>query len=534
MFEMSTYNTRKIKDFATALSGFEKVLKAGRAFTDAAGQNRLQSATLLKIAATFPTDKMAELLTFFRSVFDERSASKDGKVVPKPGVDDDYDTAKADIKTEMQGFDGYMKEMMQETGIKSLKYYHANKDRYQIEVPVDMVNRLPGNWTLKSSKKTHRRYWTPTIISALGRLVDAEAREKLANTDTLRKLFERFDGSREVWAQGLACMAQLDALLSLADVSAAPGYTWPDVLNDQQTGGAQVLDIVGGRHPMLEYAMEAKGGEYIPNSLSLGGKVAGDCDPRLLLLSGPNMGGKSTLLRQTCLITILAQLGCAVPAETCTLTPVDRIFTRVGASDRILAGQSTFYVELAETAIILKAATRRSLCILDELGRGTATHDGTAIAHAVVDKLVRETCCRTLFATHYHSLADDWGIDPRVKLGHMDCMVQNDGGSAADEDVTFLYRLADGSSPKSYGVNVAKLAALPSSVVAMAVQRSQEFESRMNAHAGASEGRAYCVEKAYFGRLCSLVSSDMPDTELAHMACVVWTAFKAAEASACT
>ena len=128
------------------------------------------------------------------------------------------------------------------------------------------------------------------------------------------------------------------------------------------------------------------------------------------------MGGKSTLLRQTCLITILAQLGCMVPADKCVMTPIDRIFTRVGASDRILEGQSTFFVELAETAIILKAATQDSLCILDELGRGTATHDGTAIAHAVVDRLVRTTRCCCLFATHYHSLLDDWGFDPVISI----------------------------------------------------------------------------------------------------------------------
>jgi hypothetical protein len=136
------------------------------------------------------------------------------------------------------------------------------------------------------------------------------------------------------------------------------------------------------------------------------------------------MGGKSTLLRQTCLISILAQIGCKVPADKCRLTPVDRIFTRVGASDRILSGMSTFFVELAETAIILQTASTHSLCILDELGRGTATFDGTAIAHAVIDHLVNNSRCRTLFATHYHSLVEGWDMDPRVRLGHMDCLVR--------------------------------------------------------------------------------------------------------------
>lgn len=161
----------------------------------------------------------------------------------------------------------------------------------------------------------------------------------------------------------------------------------------------------------------AGGDGFIPNDVRLGGKkhilMGDEYTPRTLLLTGPNMGGKSTLLRQTCLIVILAQLGCRVPADSCRMTPVDRIFTRVGASDRILSGQSTFFVELAETSIILRSASEDSLCILDELGRGTATFDGTAIAHSVVEYLVSKTRCRTLFATHYHLLVEDWEIDPR-------------------------------------------------------------------------------------------------------------------------
>lgn len=293
-------------------------------------------------------------------------------------------------------------------------------------------------------------------------------------------------------------------------VSSAPNYVWPQmiarkpksnsmVVEDEGVGegggcvegnGPQ-LDIQGGRHPMLEYTMSQRGeGDYIPNTLVLGGTLSNNAySPKLLLLSGPNMGGKSTLLRQTCLIAILAQMGCKVPADKCLMTPVDRIFTRVGASDRILAGQSTFFVELAETATILRSATEDSLCILDELGRGTATFDGTAIAHAVVDHLARVTRCRSLFATHYHSLVDDWEMDARVQLGHMDCLVQQSeqeqdqvkGKKVMDdqEEVTFLYRLCSGSSPRSYGINVARLARLPQEVIALALRQSREFEERM-------------------------------------------------------
>jgi DNA mismatch repair protein MSH6 len=290
-------------------------------------------------------------------------------------------------------------------------------------------------------------------------------------------------------------------------VSSAPNYVWPQMIARHPKGtamelegegaqgvqGAEVngpqLDIQAGRHPMLEYTMSQRGeGDYIPNTLVLGGSLNGNAySPKLLLLSGPNMGGKSTLLRQTCLITILAQMGCKVPADKCVMTPVDRIFTRVGASDRILAGQSTFFVELAETATILRSATEDSLCILDELGRGTATFDGTAIAHAVVDHLARVTRCRSLFATHYHSLVDDWEMDARVQLGHMDCLVQQSEQEQEkgkqikgdQEEVTFLYRLCSGSSPRSYGINVARLARLPQEVIDLAMRQSREFEERM-------------------------------------------------------
>lgn len=203
------------------------------------------------------------------------------------------------------------------------------------------------------------------------------------------------------------------------------------------------------------------------------------------------MGGKSTLLRQTCLIAILAQIGCFVPAEECVLTPFDRIFTRLGASDRILLGQSTFFVELAETAAALRGATRRSLCIFDELGRGTSTFDGTAIASASVNHLVEKNQCLALFATHYHSLLEQWKDKDAVRLGHMECFVededddiestsQNDTENENKSDnITFLYTLGDGIINKSFGINVARLAGLPSDVLRNAKNVSTSFEESL-------------------------------------------------------
>ena len=195
-----------------------------------------------------------------------------------------------------------------------------------------------------------------------------------------------------------------------------------------------------------------------------------------MILTGPNMGGKSTLLRQACLTTLMAHLGCWVPAAACRLSPVDRIFTRVGANDAIMAGLSTFRVELEETALILKHATRHSLVILDELGRGTATFDGMAIAHAVLDHLVKVTKCRALFATHYHALTRAYERpNAAVALYHMACVVDD-----ATRDVTFLYKFTTGACNRSHGVHVARLAGLPAELLAAAEQKSKAMEATLD------------------------------------------------------
>lgn len=192
-----------------------------------------------------------------------------------------------------------------------------------------------------------------------GRLAEAQK-------DTLRSIFEKFDAKRTVWSAAVSCVMVLDALLSLAEISSAPQYTWPEII---QKTDSPLLDIKGGRHPMLEKIIARRGdASFIANDVKLGGTNSLDSTtteftPKFLVLSGPNMGGKSTFLRQTCLIAIMAQIGCKVPADSCVMTPVDRVFTRVGASDKILAGQSTFFVELAETAMMLKYATEVTILI---------------------------------------------------------------------------------------------------------------------------------------------------------------------------
>jgi len=193
----------------------------------------------------------------------------------------------------------------------------------------------------------------------------------------------------------------------------------------------------------------------IPNDIKLGGD-----SPVVMVLTGPNMGGKSTLLRQTCIAVIMAQMGSYVPAASCVLSPVDRIFTRLGARDDIVTGQSTFMVELQETGNMLKYATSSSLVILDELGRGTSTFDGYAIAYSVLAHLATTIKCRTMFSTHYHSLTEEVGRLPSTGVYHMASIVDE-----ANKEVAFLYRLTDGNCPRSYGLHVANMASIPKSIL---------------------------------------------------------------------
>lgn len=291
----------------------------------------------------------------------------------------------------------------------------------------------------------------------------AEERRNNILKDLQRGLFEKFSGSYDFWKPCVDLVAVLDCLTSLAIYGQnQKQMCFPEILSFDDSA-APVIEMKDGYHPCMILTED-----FIPNGISLGG-----CDhaPALALLTGPNMGGKSTLMRQVGLLIVLAQIGSPIPASRARLSLVDRIFTRLGAQDDILAGQSTFLVELSETSAILKHATENSLVLLDELGRGTATYDGTAIAAAVVHFLANLKCC-ALFSTHYHNLVDSFYKDSRISLGHMACMVENDGDNddPTQETVTFLYKYTDGTCPKSYGFNAAKLAGMPIGIIKRAHQ----------------------------------------------------------------
>ena len=348
------------------------------------------------------------------------------------------------------------------SGIPTLKLRFHPVHGYGIEVSKSQLARVPGDFERKQTLANAERFTTTELRELEARLLGAHDRAAALE----RELFEELRARLQVFANAIReaaeAVAELDAIASLAEVARRDGWVRPEVGADQR------LEIVAGRHPVVEALLRAQGGEdYVANDTLLDPD-----DAQLLVLTGPNMSGKSTYLRQVALVALLAQIGSFVPAESAHVGVVDRIFTRVGASDRLARGESTFMVEMRETAEILANATRKSLVILDEIGRGTSTFDGLSIAWAVAEQLhdAPQLRSRTLFATHYHELVALAASKPRVRNAHFE--VREWG-----QDVVFLRRLALGGASRSYGIQVARLAGLPDTVIARARQLLAALEA---------------------------------------------------------
>ncbi|KAK7521945.1 DNA mismatch repair protein MSH3 [Phyllosticta citriasiana] len=381
--------------------------------------------------------------------------------------------------------------------LKKSKVQYVTKSgiEFLIEVSNIEIKRVPASWIKINGTKAVSRFHTPEVKrfiqdrdlhkEALAAACDAAFKALLGEIAT------KYQSFRDC----IQSLATLDCLLSLAEISNQPGYVKPSYTDDI------CIDVKEGRHPMVEQLLLDS---YVPNDISLS-----STGTRALLITGPNMGGKSSYVRQVALISIMGQVGSYVPAAAARLGMLDAVFTRMGAFDNMMAGESTFMVELSETADLLKQASPRSLVILDELGRGTSTHDGVAIAAAVLDHLVRAVGALVLFITHYQNLARlADGFDGReLKNVHMRFEESGDGGGRRDE-VTFLYEVGEGVAHRSYGLNVARLANVPDSVLDVAAVKSRELEHEMRrrAVAGLSSAMARLLDKGDETDLEALVS----------------------------
>ncbi|MCI0711402.1 MAG: DNA mismatch repair protein MutS [Chloroflexi bacterium] len=379
--------------------------------------------------------------------------------VIRAGYDDELDTIYA-TASDAKEFVGTLEARERKrTGIKSLKVGFNKVFGYYIEVTNAHSDNVPEDYVRKQTLVNAERYITSQLKDYETIILNADERALEVEQRLFDKLCAFIASHNHELLETARSIAHLDVFASLAEVAAREGYTRPVLVEDD------ILDVRDGRHPVVERAL--KGERFVPNDVFFNN------EERVLMITGPNMAGKSVYMRQVALIVLLAQIGSYVPASEVVMRPVDRIFARVGAQDEIHAGQSTFMVEMTETAAILAHATPHSLVLLDEIGRGTSTYDGMSIARAVVEYIhnTPRLGCKTLFATHYHELTELEDILPRVR--NYNVAVAEEG-----DHVVFLHRVVTGKADRSYGIYVAKLAGVPKAVVNRATEILQELEAQ--------------------------------------------------------
>ena len=376
---------------------------------------------------------------------------KEGGIIKK-GYSDELDALKASIYDAQQWIANLEGSERQRTGIKNLKVGYNKVFGYYLEVTRSYYEMVPENYIRKQTLANAERYITPELKETEGLVLNAEAKINKMEYELFSQLRGEIEKHIRTIQETSDAVAALDVLTSFAYVSSSNGYIKPEINSGDE------IEIYKGRHPVIEQTIAD--GIFVSNDTYLN-----RTDSSMLLITGPNMAGKSTYMRQTAIIVLMAQAGCFVPCESAVIGIADRIFTRIGASDNLAHGQSTFFVEMSEMAYILNNATDRSLIILDEIGRGTSTYDGLSIAWATVEYLCREDFrARTLFATHYHELtALSEQIDGVCNL-NVDVAEENG-------NIVFLHKIVPGSASRSYGIHVAKLAGVPRKLLKNAQER---------------------------------------------------------------
>jgi DNA mismatch repair protein MutS len=382
-----------------------------------------------------------------QAIVDEPGASLEKGGVVKPGFSKELDEIRGAAAEAKRYLANLERQEREGTGIKSLKVGYNRVFGYYIEVSKSNLDLVPERYIRKQTLTGGERFYTPELKEYESVILNAQERTLELETAIFRQICQQIAASDEKILSSARALAEIDVFAGLAEAAVRYGYTRPELTADD------AVTINGGRHPVVERTLGSDG--FIPNDTYLCNQ-----DTQLIILTGPNMAGKSTYLKQVALIVLLAQIGSYVPADSATIGIVDRIFTRIGAQEDLAAGQSTFMVEMVEAANILNNATPKSLIILDEIGRGTSTYDGLSIAWAVAEFIHNHPRLRakTLFATHYHELVELAGFLPRVK---------NFNVAVAEEEgkVIFLRKVIPGGADKSYGIHVAQLAGLPASVV---------------------------------------------------------------------
>ncbi|CAN8099640.1 unnamed protein product [Discula destructiva] len=470
-------------ELLSVLQALQKI-SMGYASVKTPADTGLKSSLLSSAICAIP--QIGQIVVTFLDKVNPEAARRDDKYEFFRELEETEDITnhKMGIAAVEQELDDHRQEAAAKLGKKgTVSYVTVAGIEFLIEVPNIDLKKVPASWIKISGTKKVSRFHTPEVVRLISERDQHKESLAAACDEAFRAMLASIAAVYQPLRDAVSAIATLDCLVSLSKVAALPGYTKPTFL---PSADPPTLSIAAGRHPIAEHTLP---NGYIPFTTTLSSPA-----PLAHLITGPNMGGKSSFVRAVALLVLLAQIGSFVPADAMTLTLADAIHTRMGARDNLFAGESTFMVEVSETAAILRTATPRSLVVLDELGRGTSTHDGAAIAAAVLEHVVRETQCLTLFITHYQQLAkvaDGLG-GGRIKNVHMRFTATrhgSDGGRvsddseddvvAGDEEITFLYEVAEGAAHRSYGLNVARLARIPRKVLDVAARKSRELEEEV-------------------------------------------------------
>ena len=388
-------------------------------------------------------------------------------------IRDGFDTNLDELRTAQRGGKDWIAKLQADeiasTGIASLKVRFNSVFGYYIEITKSNLDKVPPHYHRKQTVANGERFITPELKEMEGKILGAEERSVKLEYEIFQRVREEVLGQLPKIQQTASALAQLDVLASFAETARLHNYCRPQISDEG------VLQIRDGRHPVLEQHLIEE--RFVPNDVALASVAAEKsvtdkvavCKDQIALITGPNMAGKSTYIRQVALLTLLAHTGSFVPAAEARIDLIDRIFTRIGASDDLSRGQSTFMVEMTETANILNNATPRSLIVLDEIGRGTSTFDGLSLAWSIVEHLHNAVGAKTLFATHYHELTELSARLPRIKNFNVAVREWHD-------QIVFLRKIVEGGTDKSYGIQVARLAGVPKEVLERAKQILSNLE----------------------------------------------------------
>ncbi|KAK5076960.1 DNA mismatch repair protein msh6 [Lithohypha guttulata] len=450
--------TCKAQDFVRVLEGFEQIEYTFSLLKEGQSKSVDDQGVIGQLITSMP--ELHSRLKYWQKAFDREKGREAGILVPERGIEEDFDESQDYIESIHKELNDLLQIWRKELGSSAVCYRDNGKEIMQMEVPIKVTKKVPKDWNQMSATQAVKRYYFDDLKALVRKLQEAQETHSQIVKEVAGRFYARFDEHYEIWLAAVKLVAQLDCLISLAKASSSLGQPScrPTFVDDERS----VLEFEELRHPCLLDKVD----DFIPNDIKLGGDIA-----NITLLTGANAAGKSTVLRMTCVAALMAQVGCYVPCKSARLTPIDRIMSRLGAQDHIFAAQSTFFVELAETKKILTEASPRSLVILDELGRGTSSHDGVAVAQAVLHHLASHIGCLGYFATHYHSLSAEFDRHPEVVSKRMQIMVDD-----AERRVTFMYKVEDGVAEGSFGMHCAAMCGIAKSVIDRAEEAAHEWE----------------------------------------------------------